>query len=285
MQPDGNVALEPFFLESPQGPLFAVLHRPADGRPWHGNVLCCMPFNEEMNRCRTMTTGLAQQLVPAGWGVLVVDLLGTGDSAGEYRDARWERWLENLALARDWLQRRPGGCQALLGIRLGAILAAELHARMADAGVRLMLWQPVVDGKTHLTQFMRVRIAANMDRADLPRETTATMREQWARGEDVEIAGYALHPELAAAIDRAQLAAHALPAGTPLLWLEHAADAESTLSPATQRLLAQWPGAAVSPTVQQFSGPAFWQVHERVEAPQAVEATARWLLAPGAAHA
>jgi exosortase A-associated hydrolase 2 len=284
MRPDG-VTLEPFFLDSPQGPLFAVLHRPADGRPWHGNVLCCMPFNEEMNRCRAMATALAQQLAPAGWGVMVIDLLGTGDSAGDYSDARWALWLDNLRLARDWLQQRPGGCQALLGIRLGAVLAAELHAQAGDAGVRLVLWQPVIDGKTHLTQFMRVRIAANMDRADLPRETTSTMRQQWALGELVEIAGYALHPELAQAIDTAQLATHGLPAGARLLWLEHAAEADAPLLPATQRLLEQWPGPDVHRTVQQFGGPAFWQVHERVEAPQAVEATARWLLASGAAHA
>ena len=281
----GGVSLEPFFLDSPDGPLFAMLHRPVEGRPWLGTLLCCMPFNEEMNRCRTMTSELAQRLVPAGYGLLVLDLLGTGDSAGHYSDGRWSTWVDNLQAALRWLRQRPGGCAGLLGIRLGAILAAELHAREADAALALLLWQPVPDGKTHLTQFMRVRIAANMDRADQPRETTTTMRQQWANGEVVEIAGYALHPELAQAIDQANLAAHPLVAGTRLLWLEHAMEAGAALSPGSQRLLERWPGAGVERTVQLFEGPAFWQVHERVDAPQVLDATATWLLAREAAHA
>jgi len=281
----GGISLEPSFLDSPDGPLFAMLHRPADGRPWLGTFLCCMPFNEEMNRCRSMTSELAQRLVPAGYGLMVLDLLGTGDSAGQYSDGRWSTWVDNLQAALHGLRQRPGGCVGLLGIRLGAILAAELHAREADPALTLLLWQPVLDGKTHLTQFMRVRIAANMDRTDQPRETTTTMRQQWSSGEIVEIAGYALHPELAQAIDQASLAANPLAAGTRLLWLEHSIEADAALSPATQRLLERWPGAAVEQTVQLFQGPAFWQVHERVDAPQVIDATAAWLRAREVTHA
>lgn len=272
------VSLEPFFLESPQGPLFAMLHRPADGQPWRGTLLCCMPFNEEMNRCRTMTTALAQSLVPKGYGVLIIDLLGTGDSAGHYSDCRWSIWIENLQSALQWLGQRPGGCTGLLGIRLGALLAAELHAHLADPALSLILWQPVLDGKTHLTQFMRVRIAANMDRTDRPRETTASMREQWSRGELVEIGGYSLHPDLAQAIDKTVMSAHVLAAGTRLLWLEHAIDEEAEMSPTSKRLLERWPGQQVHCTTQCFRGPAFWQVHERVDAPDAVAATVAWIL-------
>lgn len=70
---------------------------------------------------------------------------------------------------------QAGGCRAIWGIRLGALLAANCMSTK-DAKLALMLWQPVIDGKTHLTQFFRVRIAANMDRADVQKETTAFMR-------------------------------------------------------------------------------------------------------------
>ena len=281
----GAAAIEPFFLDSPEGPLFAIHHRPGPGRPWVGNVLCCMPFNEEMNRCRTMVTLLAQRLAGAGIGLLVVDLLGTGDSAGEFSDARWDTWLDNLEAGRLWLTGQTGGCTALLGIRLGAILAARVHARHADPSVALAFWQPVADGGTHLTQFMRVRIAASLDRPDLPKETTASMRAQWAQGESVEIAGYALHPALASAIDGARLDASPLPAGTRVLWLEQQSEPGAGLGPASSKLLARWPGASVKTDAQTFAGPPFWQMHERALAPAAADATVAWLVGAGGVHA
>jgi len=266
----------PFFLDGTAGALFAVHHRPDDGVPQRGHVLVVPPFNEEMNRCRSMLTLLAHALSDLGMGMLVLDLFGTGDSHGDYVDARWSHWLADLDTGRRWLEAQPGGCRALLGVRLGAILAAQWLSAVNDPRIALALWQPVTDGKTHLTQFMRVRIAAHMDRSDLPKETTTSMRAQLAAGQPVEIAGYELHPELTQAIDGAALGAHALPAGTRLLWLEHVAAAGDEISPASRQLLANWPGPGMDTHVRTFEGPAFWQVHERLVAPQAVERTCAW---------
>jgi len=276
-----SARLHPFFLDSPEGRLFAVHHRPASQVAERGHVLCVPPFNEEMNRCRSMVTLQARALAEAGFGTLVIDLHGTGDSAGDFADARWDTWLRNLSQAKAWLDAQAGGCVGLLGIRLGAVLAAQFHAACADPRIALALWQPVPDGKVHLTQFMRVKIAAQMDRTDLPKETTGGMRATLATGAPVEIAGYALHPELAAAIDAARLTAHALPDGTPVLWLENVSPDQPTLSPGSQTVLAKWPGPQAICQAQTFTGPAFWQVHERVVAPQAIELTTRWVAAPG----
>ena len=242
-----------------------------------GNVLCVPPLNEEMNRCRSMITLQAEAFAAMGWGTLLLDLHGTGDSAGEYVDARWTAWQQDLATAAAWLEGQSGGLRAVWGIRLGAILACQFHAGRADPSVAVLLWQPVADGKTHLTQFLRVRIAAQMERTDLPKETTATMRAQLAAGQPVEIAGYELHPELTAAIDSARLADHSLPAGARLLWLENASPDNPQLSPATQTLLSRWPGPEVQTQAQVFAGPAFWQVHERVLAPKIIEQGSVWI--------
>lgn len=270
---------QPFFLDSPQGPLFAVHHRPADARQLRGNVLCVAPFNEEMNRCRSMVTQQARALAAHHWGTLLIDLHGTGDSAGGFVDARWNLWLQNLDTAWQWLGAQPGGCKAVWGIRLGAILACELHARRADPSVALLLWQAVADGKPHLTQFMRVKIAAQIDRSDLPKETTAGMRADLAAGQTVEVAGYELHPELTQAIDQARLANHHLAAGTRLLWLENGAADKPELSPASRLLLERWPGPDVFTQAEVFAGPAFWQVHERVLTPSVIALTTPWLTA------
>lgn len=272
---------EPFFLDTDAGRLFAVHHRPDADVAARGQVLLAPPFNEEMNRCRSMVTLQAQALAALGWGTLVLDLNGTGDSSGDYVDGRWGDWLANLSAGRDWLQQQPGGCRAVWGIRLGTIFAAELHARWADPAMALLLWQPVTDGKTHLTQFMRVRIAAAMSRADLPKETTSNMRQTWADGGTVEIAGYELHADLAKAIDAAALTQHTLPAGGHLFWLEQAVPDQEGLSPASARALATWPGAQSKVTQQTFQGPAFWQVHERMLAPEAIAHTTTWLKAWG----
>ena len=272
-----EIVCNPFFMNSAQGALFAVHHRPRDEAALKGHVLCVLPFNEEMNRCRSMVTLQALAFARLGWGTLVVDLHGTGDSAGEYADARWSTWLANLITAWGWLAGHPGGGRVVWGIRLGAILAAEFHSHIGKAEVGLMLWQPVAEGKTHLTQFMRVKIAAQMDRPNLPKETTAGMRAELAAGRNVEVAGYELNPELCSAIDAARLGDQRLPAGTRVLWLENAAADRTELQPASQQLLASWPGGDAPARAERLARPAFWQVHERALAPAAVHASARWL--------
>lgn len=267
----------PFFMETPSGRLFAVHHQPAAGVALRGNVLCALPFNEEMNRCRSMVTLQAQALAKIGIGTLVVDLFGTGDSEGGYVDARWDIWLDNLASSHAWLQARPGGCVALWGIRLGAILAAELHARLANPTLALLLWQAVPEGKVHLNQFMRVKIAAQMDRSDLPKLTTATMRQDWQAGRSVEIVGYEIHPALASAIEAATLQGVSLPDGTPIFWLEQSTGEGNELSAPSRKLLLAWPGDGAALTTEMFEGPPFWQAHERAVAPDAVFRTVRWL--------
>ncbi len=268
----------PFFLAGTGGSLFCVHHLPTS-TPAIGHVMVAPAFNEEMNRCRSMVTQLALALAGCGIGTLVVDLHGTGDSAGEFGDARWHLWRDDLQTAWDWLSAQPGDRRALLGIRLGAILAAQCWSEWADASVPLLLWQPVADGKTHLTQFMRVKIAAQMDRPDLPKVSTATLRQELAAGHPIEVAGYALHPELCAALDRARLRAHAAPAGGRVLWVEAASGEERGLTPASRELLTHWPANTAHADARTFEGPAFWQVHERVLAPEAVSHTAAWLSA------
>jgi exosortase A-associated hydrolase 2 len=277
-QPDTatRMVVDPFFLDAPGGRLFAVHHRPAGSGAMRGHVLVVPPFNEEMNRCRSMIAMQARALAALGIGTLLVDLHGTGDSEGLYRDARWSTWLEDLQAAHRWASARSGGCRALLGIRLGAILAAQLHVTLARPHIDLVLWQPVVDGKLHLTQFLRVRMAAQLDRPDLPKETTASMRKQLAEGRTLEVAGYEIHPELASAIDAARLTDHA-PKASGVLWLDNVSAEQPELSVPTRSAIDAWAAAGVKVDALAYTGPAFWQLHERVVNAAIVEHTTRWI--------
>lgn len=271
-----GVCAQAFFLPTPSGRVFSVHHCPADSAAIRGHVLLAPAFNEEMNRCRSMVTLQAQAFARLGYGTLVIDPHGTGDSEGEFRDARWELWLRDLQAAYEWLTKHAGGCRAILGIRLGAILASELHRRIASPSVGLILWQPVPDGKVHLTQFFRVRMAAQLDRPHLPKETTSSMRQQLAAGENIEVAGYEVHPDLALAIDDARLAASTPAPKTQVAWLENVGGESLEVSPASKKIISDWTAAGVAVESLLFKGPAFWQVHERVTAPAMIEQTCAW---------
>lgn len=267
--------IQPFFLESAGHRCFALYRAPEGGT--NRNVLFVPAFNEEMNRCRSMLGFAAKALAEQGIGSLLLDLHGTGESDGDHDDARWALWLQNLDSAVQWLEAH-GGCEALIGVRLGAMLAAD-WSRQSPQARRLLLWQPVLDGLSHMTQFLRVRIAANMDRSDMPKETTQTMREQWARGESVEVAGYAMHPELAQAIDQRKLVALPPPAVVAVDWFSHLNPATGGATPAETQVIEAWRQAGVNVNAHCFEGQAFWQLHQRTAALDLVDRTCKALAA------
>jgi len=81
------VTLEPRFLDGLRGRLFVVRRAPAaDDRGI--DVVIAPPFAEEMNRSRRMMVLLAIALAERGFGCLAVDPFGTGDSDGDFADAR-----------------------------------------------------------------------------------------------------------------------------------------------------------------------------------------------------
>lgn len=272
----GPVVVEPKFLNGSVGRLFSVLHRPGPGQPaLRGSVLCLQGFNEEMNRCRSMVTLQAQAFAARGLATLVLDLTGTGDSEGDHGDARWELWQADVRCALQYLLHLQAPVQVIWGVRLGAILAAQMGAEVPTAD--LLFWQPVLDGKIHLTQFLRVRMAAQLDRPDLPKETTQSMRALLSQGDTLEVAGYALHPQLTAVLDGLKLAAYQPLQNSRVLWLEQASADKQELSAPNQALVNAWQQAGVKVDGQAYIGPAFWQVHERAVAPDLLEKTSAWM--------
>jgi len=185
-------------------------------------------------------------------------------------------WLENLESGLWWLRNQPGAKRGMLGIRLGGILAAKLARTQPNSDLTLMLWQPVIDGRQYFTQFLRIRIAAQMLRNDLSKETTESLREQLAKGKGIEVGGYEIHPELAFAIEAESLESLAPSPRNPILWLEQRGSTSSGASFA-QKLHDAWADAGIRPDVSFFDGPAFWQAQDRAIAVNAVELTTAWL--------
>lgn len=263
--------MNPFFLVGGQGTLFAIYYPPAAGVPRRDGVLYVPPFAEEMNKSRRMVALQARRLAAAGFGVLVPDLYGTGDSAGDFAEARWSIWREDVIACAQWLGQQHAQL-VLWGLRLGGLLAAELAGEVA-AG-RLLLWQPVLSGQRLFQQLLRLRLTA--DRLKGGSETQAHLQEMLAAGQPVEVAGYALHPALAEALGQARLAKP--PSGVPVHWFELSASPNSPLSPASQRQVEEWRSAGVTVQAQTVAGDSFWATQEIAEAPELLDGTLGALL-------
>ena len=231
-------------------------------------MLYVHPFAEEMNRCRRMAALQSRALAQAGWLVMQIDLAGCGESAGEFGDATWSAWRDDVSQALRWLRERSGTAPVLWGLRTGALLAVEA-AKDAEIG-GLVFWQPVLSGKQFLQQFLRLTAAGEMvAQSDRERTGTRALREQLGRGEAVEIAGYTVSSGLALGLETAELDPPA--AATRVLWLEVAASAE--LSPASRTRIERWQGAGHDVAARAVEGPQFWQTLNITEAPALLEAT------------
>ena len=134
------------------------------------SLLFVPPFAEEMNRSRRVVALQAEALAAIGLGVLVLDLFGCGDSGGDFGEATWEQWLDDVSIAAAWLEQESQSAVGLWGLRLGASLAALAASRSADRFSRLLLWSPVARGQVFLTQFLRARVAMALSVPGVERE-------------------------------------------------------------------------------------------------------------------
>lgn len=268
----GQPPAQPFFLRTAQGERFCLYHAPHPGAGSRGTFIHVHAFGDEMNKSRRMTALQARAFAAMGYGVLQIDLFGCGDSSGEFGDARWDIWKHDLAAARQWLDSRHAGPVGLWGLRLGALLALDF-AR--DTAVdRIILWQPVISGSAFLTQFLRLRLANEMlAGADDKAGGTHALRSTLAAGETLEIAGYALAPELAVAIDRLN-AADLMVDQCPLHWFEIVPEEGRSMPPAAARTVAAWQQAGAELHTRLVPGPAFWATQEIETCPGLVSATA-----------
>lgn len=262
------MAPEAFFLPVANGQRLCLYYAPTDAAP-KGALLYLHPFAEEMNKSRRMAALQARMLAQHGYAVLLIDLHGCGDSTGDFGDATWQHWLQDVLDARAWLGKRCRAPLWLWGLRAGCLLATQAAAQF-DEPVNLLFWQPVASGKQYLQQFLRLKVAGELLSGD-NKGVMETLKQSLASGQTVEVAGYTLSSGLARGLEETELQSPAQAAR--LIWLELSTRPDATLSPASMKRLEQWQAAGHVAQAKVVSGPAFWQTSEIEEAPALLEAT------------
>ncbi len=267
MNGPGHPPLQPFFLDAHPGRRFCVFY-PAIGT-CRGSVLYVHPFAEEMNKSRRMAALQARALAASGISVLTLDCYGCGDSSGDFREARWDIWKADIAAGVAWLRQRTAAPISMWGLRLGALLMLDVANSSDQPFERLVLWQPVLSGRTFLTQFLRLRLASDMLNGTGEKPSVQGLRERLAAGETLEIAGYELASPLATALDGLELADLGLP-GTPHEWLEIG---DGPQTPATTQVIEAWTKRGILVRNQRLQGEPFWQTQEITECPELIVRT------------
>ncbi len=153
------------WIPGPTGPLAGWFHQPGDGQA-SGAILLCPPLGMEHIVSYRLLRRLASQLATDGMAVLRFDYPGTGDSTDGPRDeGTVATWQASVHAAVDWLAARRAPRLALVGMRVGAVMAALEAVERTDVDA-LVLWDPCTTGR----QYVREQRALRM--VNLPNHAT-----------------------------------------------------------------------------------------------------------------
>jgi len=260
--------LQPVFLSGDAGQRFCLFY-PASGGVAHGALIHIHPFAEEMNKSRRIVAIQSRALALAGYDVLQIDLAGCGDSEGDFVDANWQVWLADVLLAYRWLRGRSSAPLTLWGVRLGCLLAVDVAEHLPEPA-NFLFWQPVILGRLHWQQFLRLKWAGELLGGEVKGVVKET-EDRVAAGLPVEVAGYTVSARLARSILQSELRPAFRTAR--LTWLEVSRCERADLPAPSRQAIDCWLAAGFAVDAVVVHGVPFWQTTEIEEVPTLVEAT------------
>lgn len=145
--------MNPILFGSRDRQLFGV-HVPAHGKRRRNGAVICAPWGQEYERSHRACRLLGDRLAANGYDVLRFDYYGTGDSAGSREAITFNGCVQDTLSAVEEICALANVRRVLLvGLRLGAAIAdrAAAEARSID---RLVLWDPVSDGREYLNSLL-----------------------------------------------------------------------------------------------------------------------------------
>ncbi|MFN3493887.1 MAG: serine aminopeptidase domain-containing protein [Hydrogenophaga sp.] len=205
-------AIQPVSFGTPDRRLIGIFHPAAPDAVKKTGVVLCKPFGQEAIRAHRMFRVLADRLARNGHPVLRFDYYGTGDSMGDDNEGCLSGWRDDLLVADSELRARSGVAHtAWAGMRLGASVALLAAAQAPAHLSRLVLWDPVVDGK-HYLDFLRAQHIATLEEAySLPqRPSPSALARDPATYRDQAI-GFGISSSLREQIERLDVNTHTWP--------------------------------------------------------------------------
>ena len=275
-----------FFLKSTSGTgqRYCIYH-PASTDQTNGEVLGMIlyvhPFAEEMNKSRHVAAQQARTFSKAGFAVLQIDLLGCGDSTGEFEDASWMAWVQDLVDAHDWLTKRTAETTTkktavwLWGLRTGCLLALEASI-IINKSCNFLFWQPSVSGEKEIKQFLRLKHTTNMlSKYEFNKDTT----DQYEAQISIEILGYNIRNKLIEDIWSKKLDPKKnINQSINMIWIEINTPFKSTLSKSTIENIQEWKNSGVNILNYEVQSLPFWCTNEISNAPDLIDKSTSALL-------
>jgi pimeloyl-ACP methyl ester carboxylesterase len=170
--------------------LFGSILRPQG--PASPGWVYCSAFGSEKTNSQRLGFTWAHALAASGSWVLRFDYRGTGDSRGVFPDFSLDEYLEDIERARHELECVSGmRCRGLLGLRLGASLAA-ISASRCDRELDLVMWEPIIDGSRYRDSLLRTAIANELVHHGGHGRTRNDLRRKVADGGSVFVDGFEL---------------------------------------------------------------------------------------------
>ena len=174
-----------YFFGDSDKQLYGVYEPPRSSTPSDSAVLLCYPAGQEYMRSHWAFRQLTNQLCRAGYHCMRFDYFGSGDSAGTGIDASLQQWQADVSAGLVELRDNSGATKlSIAGCRFGATLASITPVNETKIE-RLILWDPVISGKSYISE-LRDMNQALLSRLKALHKNRPCMQMQGAE----EILGY-----------------------------------------------------------------------------------------------
>lgn len=139
--------------------LYMRIYRPADG-PSRAAVVLVSADGEERTWAQRAWVNLARHLAAAGSPVVRFDFRGQGESDGEFEATDIASRLADLRVAVAYAQEAFGTPPVVVGLRLGANLAAMFAASDCLRPPRVVAIEPVASGRGYADEMLKRNVAS-----------------------------------------------------------------------------------------------------------------------------
>ena len=272
------MSVDTFYFGPESHRLFAALHH--NGQPARTGVVFCPPFCQEMVTTYSRLSRLSKQLEANGIGVMRFHPSGTGESDGRTAEYTLSSVLREAGMASQVARERLQSSRlGYFGLRFGAAVA--VLAAAAQPVDFLILWCPIINLQLYFRELLRLQLTkeAIHQRRNQIRRSTQQMIGELQSGNNLDIFGYELSPELYLEMTR-QSTWPETPPARKILWLSRPDEETRAV-----RVVQTWRNGGADVDLETINEPIFWEDDSCWVPEKFAARTLEWLAAYGDARA